>query len=353
MQSEIYTIQKLIVQFCFYPHFAMVHDMKMFADKYIVVTGGAGFIGSCVIRMLNDRGMKNIIVVDRLGSSEKWKNLVGKNFLDILEKDSLFSWLEGKQRDIEAFIHLGACTSTIETDASYLLENNYRYSVRLAEYALEHGHRFIYASSAATYGDGSLGFSDHHETLEILEPLNMYGYSKHLFDLWLKNQKLLDKVVGLKYFNVYGPNESHKGRMASVILKMVPDALNTGKIFLFKSSEPEKFPDGGQVRDFIYVKDVAAMTLQFLESDVNGIFNIGTGKEQTWKELAESVMLALELPISIEYIDMPKDLLGKYQNYTRADMAKSMQHQLFTPEFSLEEGVRDYVCSYLLPQKRW
>ena len=186
----------------------------------------------------------------------------------------LFAWLEGKQSQIEAFIHLGACSSTVETDASYLLENNYRFSVRLAEYALENNHRFIYASSAATYGDGSLGFSDDESRLNALHPLNMYGYSKHLFDLWLKNEKALDKVVGLKYFNVFGPNEMHKKRMASAITHILPTAQNEGVVRLFKSSEPDRFKDGEQKRDFIYVKDAARMTCAFLENDAAGIFNI-------------------------------------------------------------------------------
>jgi len=327
--------------------------MKMFPDKYIVVTGGAGFIGSGVIRTLNDRGMKNIIVVDNLGSSEKWKNLVGKRFLDALHKDDLFDWLQGKERDIEAFIHLGACSSTVEQDANYLLKNNYRYSVQLLEYALEWGHRFIYASSAATYGDGSLGFSDSHETLETYSPLNMYGYSKHMFDLWIKNQDLLDKVVGLKFFNVYGPNEYHKGRMSSAVLKMVPEALKSGKIRLFKSSEPDKFRDGEQVRDFIYVKDAARMVVQFLENDLNGIFNIGTGIPQTWKQLAQAVIKALGSSITIEYCDMPEDLIGKYQNYTRAEMDKAEMEHLHMPEFTMEAAVKDYVHNYILPNKYW
>lgn len=331
--------------------------MRMFEDKYIIVTGGCGFIGSGVIRTLNDLGMKNIVVIDDLGESEKWKNLVGKQFIDILHKDSCFEWLEGREDDIEAFIHLGACSSTVETDANYLLENNYRFSVALAEYALTHGHRFIYASSAATYGDGRLGFSDRLEKLESYAPLNMYGYSKHLFDLWLKNQNLFDKVVGLKYFNVYGPNEYHKGRMASAILKMVPDALHGGKISLFKSSEPEKYADGGQIRDFIYVKDAARMTVQFLENDLSGIFNIGTGIEQTWKQLGQAVIAALNRPIELEYIEMPKELSCQYQNYTRAEMDKSLENNLLMPQFTLEEGVKDYICNYicnsLVRHKHW
>ncbi|MFC2049078.1 ADP-glyceromanno-heptose 6-epimerase [Chlamydiota bacterium] len=326
--------------------------MKKFSDKLIVVTGGAGFIGSGVIRALNEQKIYNLVVVDNLGMSDKWKNLVGKRFHDVLHKDHLFEWLKGREKEIGAFIHLGACSSTVEKDAHYLLENNYRYTVRLAEYALTHGHRFIYASSAATYGDGNLGFSDTAD-LDTFEPLNMYGYSKHLVDLWLKNQNVLDQVVGLKYFNVYGPNEYHKGRMSSAIIKMVPDALNTGKIRLFKSSDPKKFPDGGQIRDFIYVKDAARMTIQFLENNLGGIFNIGSGKEESWKALAEAVIAALGKKVEIEYIDMPADLIGKYQNYTCADMGKSKKEKLLLTEYSLEGAVKDYVQNYLTLGKHW
>lgn len=322
--------------------------MKMYTDKYIVLTGGAGLIGSAVLKALNEQGLNNVVVVDDLAVTDQWKNLVGKRFLDFLHKNQLMRWLEGKERDIEAFIHLGACSSTVESDANYLMQNNYRYSLQLAEYALTHGHRFIYASSAATYGDGKLGFSDAHDSLPKLRPLNMYGYSKHLFDLWLESQGVLDKVVGLKYFNVYGPNEYHKGRMSSAILKMVPDALKTGKIHLFQSSEPDRFADGDQVRDFIYVKDAAAMTVQFLENDLGGIFNIGTGLEQTWNQVAEGVIEALDKPIKVEYIKMPDDLLGKYQNYTCAAVEKTKAHALLLPAYSLKEGIRDYIQSYLL-----
>ncbi|MCB1111946.1 MAG: ADP-glyceromanno-heptose 6-epimerase [Chlamydiales bacterium] len=328
--------------------------MKVYDDQYIVVTGGAGLIGSGIIRYLNDKGLDNIVVVDELGTDEKWKNLVGKRFLDIIDKNRFFEWLKGREAAIEAFIHMGACSSTVETDASYLLENNYTFTIKLAEYALTHNHRFIYASSAATYGDGSSGFTDNHDQLEELHPLNMYGYSKQLVDLWMKSQGVLNQVVGLKYFNVFGPNEWHKGRMASAIMHVLPAAMNDGVIRLFKSNDPEHYADGGQMRDFIYVKDVAAMTCAFLDNDVGGIYNIGRGTPTTWNELAAAIFKAIDKPVNIEYIDMPPDLIGKYQNYTCADMAKTKKVLGgLTDTTSVEKGVIDYVRNYLLPENTW
>lgn len=323
-------------------------------NQLIVITGAAGFIGSAVLRDLNDKGITNIILVDDLDETDKWKNLVGKKFLDILHKNQLFDWLKGRESEISAFIHLGACSSTVETDSNFLLENNYRYTQKLAEYALENQIRFIYASSAATYGDGSQGFDDDHDKLETLQPLNMYGYSKHLFDLWAKNQGVLDKVVGLKYFNVFGPNEYHKGRMCSAIVKIVPQAKQDGFIRLFKSSEPELFGDGEQKRDFIYVKDAARMTTAFLDNDESGIFNIGTGKAETWNALASGVFKGIELPKKIEYIEMPSDLIGKYQNYTQAEMKKTHGALNSTADcWTLENSVVDYVQNYLVEEKVW
>lgn len=323
-------------------------------EKIIVVTGGAGFIGSCVVRHLNDQGIQNIIVIDELGKSEKWRNLVGKRFIDFIPRDELFNWLQGRETEIGSFIHLGACTSTVETDASYLLENNYRFSQRLAEYALKNNQRFIYASSGATYGDGSEGFSDDHKTLDSYRPLNMYGLSKQLFDLWLKNEGLLNRVVGLKYFNVFGPNEWHKGRMASAITHIYPTAQKDGVVRLFKSSEPDLYSDGEQKRDFIYVKDVARMTCAFLHNDASGIFNIGRGVAGTWNELAKALFKAINKPAHIEYVPMPQDLIGKYQNYSCADMVKTRAALKSAADCaSLEEAVIDYVRNYIMKGQTW
>ncbi|MBJ7449993.1 MAG: ADP-glyceromanno-heptose 6-epimerase [Parachlamydiales bacterium] len=326
--------------------------MQKSDDKLIVVTGGAGFIGSGVIRYLNDQGRQNIVVVDELGDTDKWKNLVGKSYYDILDKKDLNNWLVDRQNDIKGFIHLGACSDTMETDASYLLENNYRFSVNLAEYALKHGHRFIYASSAATYGDGLQGFSDNHQEIDHLKPLNMYGYSKHIFDLWLKRQGVLDKVVGLKYFNVFGPNEWHKGRMSSAVVHLLKQAQQEGVVRLFKSSD-KQYGDGDQVRDFLYVKDAAAMTCAFLDNSFGGLFNIGFGKPRTWNDLAKSLIKALGKDIPIEYIPMPQQLVGKYQNYTCADMSKHDQLGLTKAQWPLEKAVEDYVSNYLLTETTW
>lgn len=320
---------------------------------YVLVTGGAGFIGSSVVKELNKRGYSRIVIVDDLGSGPKWCNLVHKNFSDILHKSMLFPWLEAHHSEVSGIIHLGACTNTLETDANYLLENNYRFSRILADFAFSQSVRFIYASSAATYGDGKEGFSDDHTRLESLKPLNMYGYSKHMFDLWLYREGLLDEAVGLKYFNVYGPNEGHKGRMSSAIVRMVPEALQSGCIKLFRSNN-SSYADGEQKRDFVYVKDVAEATCDFLESSSSGIFNIGTGQASSWKRLASAVFSALNIKEKIEYIDAPCDLQGKYQYFTQADMTKTEKTlKRKVARRSLEECVADYVTNHLQGDKRW
>lgn len=327
--------------------------MKLDNQRVTIVTGGAGFIGSTVLRELNDRGITNIVVFDNLGTSEKWQNLVGKVFSDVLHKSQLFEYLDHNGDGVGAIVHLGACSSTVERDAQYLLENNYRYSRRLAEWALPRDIRFVYASSAATYGNGLQGFDDDTSLLETLYPLNMYGYSKHLFDCWLSRNGFLDRVTGLKYFNVYGPNEWHKGRMASAIVRMVPEALTTKSIRLFSSRTPG-LANGEQSRDFIYVKDVAAITCDLLVSSHRGIVNVGTGEASTWNRLATAVFSALSLPVNIEYISMPEDLIGKYQEFTQATtqrLEKGLGRKAC--RYSLENAVGDYVNCHLLQEKRW
>ncbi len=321
-------------------------------SRAVVVTGGAGFIGRNVVAALNARGETQIIVVDHLGTTEKWRNLRGLQFDDFFEKD-VFRDLVRTDRlpGIRAVIHLGACSSTTETDASYLMDNNYRVTRELCEWCLTHGARFVYASSAATYGDGRHGYSDDDRVTPRLEPLNMYGYSKHCFDQWALRKGLFSMIAGLKYFNVYGPHETHKGAMRSMVHKAFGQIMAGGTVQLFKSHHPD-YADGEQVRDFVYVRDAVAMTCHLLDHpETSGLFNCGTGTARSWNDLAKAVFAALNREPRITYIDMPVELRARYQYHTLADNRKTRQAGYRSPFISLEEGVRDYVTTYLLPQQ--
>jgi ADP-L-glycero-D-manno-heptose 6-epimerase len=318
----------------------------------IVVTGGAGFIGSAISWQMNKLGRNDIFIVDELGYDEKWKNLVALNFEDFINKDEFINKLEsGIKLDIEAIIHMGAISSTTEKNADQLIYNNFEYTKKLAKYCLNNKVRFIYASSAATYGDGSHGFNDEEKLCQTLKPLNMYGYSKNLFDIWAIKQGIIDKIVGLKYFNVFGPNEYHKGDMRSVVNKAFEQINKTGKVNLFKSRNPN-YKDGEQKRDFVYIKDAVEMTLFFLDKkDKNGLYNIGSGKARTWNDLVVALFKALSKTLNIEYIELPEHLAEKYQYFTEAKIEKIKKAGYPLSITSLEDGVTDYVKNFLLPGK--
>ncbi|MFH1837250.1 MAG: ADP-glyceromanno-heptose 6-epimerase [Candidatus Omnitrophota bacterium] len=310
----------------------------------MILTGGAGFIGSCFLKKLNDEGIKDIIVVDHLDSSGKWRNLLGKKFTDYIQKNDFLSMIvNGKMPAPSYVVHMGACSSTTLQDADYYLKNNYEYSKTIAEWALKNKAPFLYASSAATYGDGSEGYSDNTDRMEELKPLNMYGYSKHLFDMWVLNRGLIDKVTGLKFFNVFGPNEYHKGDMQSVICKAFPAIKKTGKMRLFKSYK-EGYEDGGQKRDFVYIKDaVEVMYYLYKNPQITGIYNLGTSVARTWRDLGEAIFAALGKKAKIEYIDMPETLQDKYQYFTQADMSKLKNAGCDLTFRTLEDSIKDYV----------
>jgi ADP-L-glycero-D-manno-heptose 6-epimerase len=315
----------------------------------IIVTGGAGFIGSAIAAALNTRGIKDILIVDELGCDEKWKNLRNLCFTDYVEKDDFLEMVMSNSVPgrVEALFHMGACSSTTETNASYLVKNNYEYTKLLAQWAVDCQVRLIYASSAATYGDGSLGFSDDETKIRALQPLNMYGYSKQIFDLWARKTGLLAKAAGLKYFNVYGPNEYHKAEMRSFVLKAFEQITATGKVRLFKSHNPE-YADGQYVRDFLYIKDAVDMTLFFLDNPrLAGLFNIGTGTARSWNDLAAAVFDAMGRKPNIEYVEMPESIRPQYQYYTEANIAKLRRAGYDKKTTPLEDAVTDYVQNYL------
>lgn len=315
----------------------------------IIVTGGAGFIGSALIAALNARAITDILVVDQLGTDNKWKNLRNLSFADYVEKEDFLEMVLAGETpySIEAVVHLGACSDTTETNISYLIKNNYEYTKLLAQWANDTDIRFIYASSAATYGDGSAGFSDDEEKIDTLRALNGYGYSKQLFDLWARRAGLLKKIAGLKYFNIFGPNEYHKVDMRSFVIKAFEQINSSAKVRLFKSYEAE-YKDGEQMRDFLYVKDAVDMTLFFLDNpQLSGLFNIGSGTARTWNDLANAVFDAMGKKPNIEYIDMPDSVRNQYQYYTQADITKLRNAGYDKQTTSLEDAIKDYVQNYL------
>lgn len=320
----------------------------------IVVTGAAGFIGSALIAALNRKGLTDILAVDALDSSAKWKNFYGLSFADYLDKDDFLAGLQENQswtRSIEGIIHMGACSSTTEQDAAFMIKNNFEYSKQIALWCAQHKKKLLYASSAATYGNGAQGFSDDHAKINTLRPLNIYGYSKHLFDSWALQKGFLSQCVGVKYFNVFGPNEYHKGEMRSMVLKAYYQIREHKKIRLFKSHRTD-YKDGEQKRDFVYIKDAVQMTLFLWEQkQASGLYNIGSGNASTWNMLAAAVFKALQLPVQIEYIDMPGSVKDQYQYYTRADMAKVRDAGYRVPLMPLDDSISDYVQNYLMKDR--
>jgi ADP-L-glycero-D-manno-heptose 6-epimerase len=316
--------------------------------KKLVVTGGAGFIGSALVHKLNKEGIDDIVIVDALAESEKWRNLVGLRYSDYLHKNDFIGKVSTDTLNFvpQAVLHMGACSQTTMCDADFLMENNYRYTQVLAHWAVTRGIRFIYASSAATYGSGTVGFSDEVD-LGLLRPLNRYGYSKHLFDLHAERSGLLKKITGLKFFNVFGPNEYHKGEMTSVVFKAFHQIKKTGRMKLFKSHR-EDYKDGEQIRDFVYVKDcVEVMWWLLTHESVNGLFNLGTGKARTWNDLAKALFNAMGCPLRIDYMEMPETLRGSYQYFTQAGMDRLKKTGCPLVFRSLEEAVRDYIVNHL------
>ncbi len=312
----------------------------------IIITGAAGFIGSALASRLNQSGERDLLLVDVLRHNDKWKNLRHLDFYDYVDRDALWETLP-LLPEVKAIFHMGACSATTESDAAYLMENNYRYTLRLAQYALQNNIRFIYASSAATYGAGERGYADDESAIHLLRPLNMYGYSKQLFDLKARREGWLEKICGIKFFNVYGPNEYHKGDMASVVFKAFNQIRETGRVRLFRSHR-EDYGDGEQKRDFVYIRDVLEMMIWLWQHPrVNGLFNAGSGRARTFLDLAAATFQAMGKAPRIEFIDMPEDIRDRYQYFTEAPMDKLRAAGYERPATSLEEGVRDYVQNYL------
>jgi ADP-L-glycero-D-manno-heptose 6-epimerase len=325
----------------------------------IVITGAAGFIGSCLVSFLNNAGYQNLILVDDFSKHEKDENLQGKVFSKKIEREVFFDWLKKENPEIHFFYHIGARTDTTEFEYAIHEHLNVDYSKKVWNYCSKDNIPLVYASSAATYGGGELGYKDDENIIPDLKPLNPYGVSKNEFDKWaLKQEKNHPpKWAGLKFFNVYGPNEYHKARMASVIFHSYNQIKKNGFVKLFKSHKKE-FKDGEQLRDFIYVKDVLKICFWFLEcwqkdpeTFISGIYNVGTGKARSFNDLVRATFSALDKPTQIKYIDMPEDIRETYQYFTEADMNKILSAGYLQPFYSLEQGVHDYVRNFLSQEK--
>ncbi len=323
------------------------------ARMKIILTGGAGFIGSCYLRKLNDLGITDVWVVDTASSADGIENLSNKKFTDYLSREALLDSLaKGRLKEIDGIVHLGACSDTTEMDREFLRRNNSGYSQTLAEWAFANGKHFQYASSASVYGDGKSGYSDADAELAKFKPLNPYAESKHAFDTWLISKKLTNKVVGFRYFNVFGPNEYHKGDMRSMVCKAVDQINKDGSVKLFATTRPG-YDDGSEERDFVYAKDVNEVMSYFLEHpDKTGIFNVGSGKARSFKELMLAVFSALKIEPKITYIPMPDRLRGQYQYFTEADLSKLHAAGYRRPFMTLEQSVADYVQKHLTKSHR-
>lgn len=318
----------------------------------IIVTGAAGFIGSCLVSKLNNKGFKEIILVDDFTNPEKNKNIRNKTYSEKIDRNLFFNWLKRNHKDVGFIFHIGARTDTTEFNTAIFDELNLNYSKMMWSACSEYAIPLIYASSAATYGDGTLGYRDDHTIIQQLQPLNPYGISKNEFDKWaLQQQQSPPFWYGLKFFNVFGPNEYHKGRMASVIFHSYNQIRENGKVRLFRSHNPE-YKDGEQLRDFIYVKDVVDVIFFLMDHETgSGIYNLGTGQARTFLALVHAVFDSLDRPYSIEFIDTPADIRNKYQYFTEAEMNKMRSTGYSRPFYSLEEGIREYIDGYLMVGK--
>ena len=327
----------------------------------ILVTGAAGFIGSAVVWHLNSLGYTNILASDYLGSDNKFLNLVPGKIIDYIEADDLISLVKSNDsriRNISCIFHLGACASTTESDCRYLIRNNFECTKDLAAFALKNNIRFVYASSAATYGNGDQGMDDDESKLETLRPLNMYAYSKQLFDLYAKNYGFLNKIYGMKYFNVFGPNEYHKGNMRSMVLKAYNQICEIGKVKLFKSHNPD-YKDGEQLRDFLYIKDAVKMTIHLAKIAENvsnkptgGLYNMGSSEANTWISLISPVFEAMNKQPNFEFVEMPIELRDKYQYYTCANISKLRSIGYNEKITNLHDAVIDYTSNYLMKNSK-